>query len=1513
MSNYSEYNQNPGQVITFYSYKGGVGRSMALANVACILADEQSKINGRGVLVVDCDLEAPGLHRYFSGYMSKHFKELKLTEQRIDDQPGMLELFSTLDKSTQKYKAPQTEDLAQEIIKSINFNNYIINTDLPKLSLIKAGRLDEKYAKRVNKFSWEKLFNRSPYLYRSLAEYWADQYQYVLIDSRTGETDISGVCTILMPEKLVLVFSANSQSTRGVLRIAEKAIKHRYLSDDLRPLQIYPLPSRIDESEMLLSNNWRMDSEYGYQFIFEKLLIEYNALRYNLNDYFNEVQIQYSPYYSYGENIAVLDAFSDTRLSLATSYRTFSNKLIADNLFSYEKFDAVFNTHVDPNIDQLYVQLPLIIHENESVQSVNVNEIFRLNEEQYPVMVILGPPGSGKSTLLQRLELDYYRQYSKAKELRLPFYVKLHQYSQVSLDDPIEPLDFLQLMWAERYKDTGLELKSLLREGRVLLLLDAINEIPHSISDSYNLSIDLWRKFSINQQQLGNKIIFTSRSFDDSQSLRSPELQVLNIALQPLTEENIIEFLKIYLPEEYQEVFEVIKDDEILEFYNNPYYLSLLCKQIAFIKSLPESKLSLNVNKVREITQQLENKEKFNQQNIDNRLNRIISNVNAAKSGELGIGNFDELTRKYLQVFAQLVRNDSHQLDEKFVQLTLMIDKGEEETQRWERRSLESIGEIIKMNEEDYPVMVILGAPGSGKSTILRRLELDYYRGQIGAEGNRLSFFVPLNRYKPGAIEKPVEPIDFLESMWGKYYDDTGITLRSLLKEGRLLLLLDAVNEIQHSSSEDYEKLIDLWREFSIDHRQQGNRIIFTCRSLDYSHSLSSPDMRVPNVELQPLTVEKIREFLQVYQPANHAKVFEEIRKAGTLEFYNNPYFLSLLCNQIGKDGEVPKGHASLFTGYVRAAMKREMDSDLFTNEGFLSKSDRLKLTRNQWANVFHLPEASKIPERLSHLAYEMQQSGEKKENKQIRIGFKQALELIGIGKPEKIIECGVAISVLDQDIHSDEVKFHHQLLHVYFAARRLAEEPKPELVSVEWRASEVRPTLAETLVSLANGDPLPPPGQTGWEETTLAALPMSNDPEGYVAKLIEHNLPLAARCAVSPEVKISEELKNRIRRELIGRTQDKKADLRARIAAGDALGLIGDPRFEKYQSEEGECLLPPMVEIPGGEYLIGDDYSGFTRERPAHKVRLNAYKIGVYPVTNAEYAKFIEAGGYEEECWWDTANALRWLRKGGAEDQKKSFRDDRLRWQNNWTDDEIRGLIAQKRATEQQVESFLWRRNSTEEEFERQLDEWFPRGILDRVPRYWDDSTYNSPAQPVVGICWYEARAYCKWLSEVTGDEYRLPTEVEYEAATRGLEGRKYAYGEDFDSERCNTLESHIRRPTPVGIFDNRTPEGAYDLTGNVWTWTTTIYDKEKYGYPYKAEDGREDTEVRAGSEEGSTDGKSVRAADRVFRGGGWSYSAVYCRSARRIAGTPGYRGDDLGFRLSRTLPLALLPLRAE
>ncbi|MBL8172266.1 MAG: SUMF1/EgtB/PvdO family nonheme iron enzyme, partial [Acidobacteria bacterium] len=755
------------------------------------------------------------------------------------------------------------------------------------------------------------------------------------------------------------------------------------------------------------------------------------------------------------------------------------------------------------------------------------------------------------------------------------------------------------------------------------------------------------------------------------------------------------------------------------------------------------------------------------------------------------------------------------QINKRFVNLTLLLDKGEHETQRWQRPAdsesyrFNDLRDVLAKTRE-HPALVLLGAPGSGKSTLLRRLQLDHSIDCLRDGAEPVSVFVPLNSYRAHAKGELPEPGEWLNQYWKLKYPQLP-PLESLLQDGRALLLLDALNEMPHKSTADYQRLVGLWRDFVQDVCGKGNRVIFSCRSLDYSASLSSKELRVPQVEVQPMTAEQARAFLTVYQPAHQERIWHEINGTREFTFYQTPYFLKLLCEQVNAGGDIPKGRAGLFTGFVRQSLKRELNGELFQlAAGLLSEADHEKLSLNRWRNEFELPERGMLFPKLSELAFTMQQKGLETEGAQVRIDFDDACDLLADGQPgalaEALLKAGIALNVLDKDVAQYEILFFHQLLQEYFAARRLAKAPNPALVHVEWQADKVSEPLAETLAKLADGDPLPPLAQTGWEETTLTAAPMAKDSTTFVRDLIEPNLPLAARCAAAPEVQVSPELKRDLQQRLIERTQDQRADVRARIAAGEALGLLGDPRFERRSGEYGDYLLPPLVTIPGGEYTIGVNKSDYDDEKPAGAVELAEFQIGQFPVTNAEYKLFMEAGGYEDERWWDTPEAQAWLSgEGAAEGQKQGWRDFRERLLA-LTDEDIRGLVKENRITTKQAEDWITIRNWTEEEFEGQLEEKYPAGKRYHEPEVWSDARFNNPAQPVVGVTWFEARAYCNWLTAnaANGLIYRLPTEAEFEAAARGKKGRQFPYGKKFDSAKCNTFESHIRRTTPVGVFDN-------------------------------------------------------------------------------------------------------------
>jgi Mrp family chromosome partitioning ATPase len=323
--------QARGEIITFYSYKGGTGRTMALANVACVLVEQLR--DGEQVLVVDWDLEAPGLHRFFPGRLGP---QSVTSDGELDSLPGLMDALTKLRDRLPPERAISPEASASvvaDVFSGLDVNAFVSDSGIANVRIMRAGSNDHgQYAREVNTFDWEGLFSRAPTVYRELAEWLAKTFRYVLIDSRTGVTDISGICTSLLPEKLVVVFTPNRQSLTGVRELVERATSYRRESDDLRPLLVFPLPSRIEASLQDLRARWRFgDRDHGivgYQPMFEELFRRVYAVPdCDLSRYFDEVQIQQTPDYAYGEEIAVRR--SSDRFSLEKSYRVFADRLVS--------------------------------------------------------------------------------------------------------------------------------------------------------------------------------------------------------------------------------------------------------------------------------------------------------------------------------------------------------------------------------------------------------------------------------------------------------------------------------------------------------------------------------------------------------------------------------------------------------------------------------------------------------------------------------------------------------------------------------------------------------------------------------------------------------------------------------------------------------------------------------------------------------------------------------------------------------------------------------------------------------------------------------------------------------------------------------------------------------------------------------------------------------------------------------------------------------------------------------
>ena len=186
-------------VVTFYSFKGGVGRSMALMNCAAKLVQEK-----KSVLVVDFDLEAPGLDTF---KLNKPRRKLKGIVDYITDYLNY--------------------DIAPDIEPYIYASSF--KDDSECLRFMPAGRRDVDYHKRLNSINWRTLYEKRDgyFLFENLKAQWAkSNLDYVLIDSRTGHTDIGSICTRQLPDAVVILFFPNEQNLLGLSPVV-KRIKER--------------------------------------------------------------------------------------------------------------------------------------------------------------------------------------------------------------------------------------------------------------------------------------------------------------------------------------------------------------------------------------------------------------------------------------------------------------------------------------------------------------------------------------------------------------------------------------------------------------------------------------------------------------------------------------------------------------------------------------------------------------------------------------------------------------------------------------------------------------------------------------------------------------------------------------------------------------------------------------------------------------------------------------------------------------------------------------------------------------------------------------------------------------------------------------------------------------------------------------------------------------------------------------------------------------------------------------
>jgi MinD-like ATPase involved in chromosome partitioning or flagellar assembly len=308
----------PGRVTTFYSYKGGTGRSMLVANVAWLLASA-----GKRVLVMDWDLEAPGVHRYFKPFLA----DPDLAETR-----GIIQWLTDYWDAVIDSESTDIEMLVREFADPRRYVVPLVTGGyLPSsggIDLLGAGRQDSTYAAAVASFSFSRLYEElqgEDFIAAAKALLCGPEgYDHVLIDSRTGISDTAGICTVGLADTLVVCFTYNNQSLAGAANVARsarnmaRAARHRAaaLGRPSSEYLVYGVPTRVDNIDPDRVQHRRQHAWATFADVVCPMPAEQQQKRWI------ESEIPYHPLYAYEEVLAAcVEKLEDQRGVLGAAQR----------------------------------------------------------------------------------------------------------------------------------------------------------------------------------------------------------------------------------------------------------------------------------------------------------------------------------------------------------------------------------------------------------------------------------------------------------------------------------------------------------------------------------------------------------------------------------------------------------------------------------------------------------------------------------------------------------------------------------------------------------------------------------------------------------------------------------------------------------------------------------------------------------------------------------------------------------------------------------------------------------------------------------------------------------------------------------------------------------------------------------------------------------------------------------------------------------------------------------------
>ena len=789
----------------------------------------------------------------------------------------------------------------------------------------------------------------------------------------------------------------------------------------------------------------------------------------------------------------------------------------------------------------------------------------------------------------------------------------------------------------------------------------------------------------------------------------------------------------------------------------------------------------------------------------------------------------------------------------------LAIDRsGEEENPRGENTPLPVLGAVIAS-----PNLVLLGDPGGGKSTFVNFLAhclaahalepeqgwIKHLNGWQDKEDDLLPIPVILRdfaRYFSEKIPPKAEPGHLWEFIISRLkaqnLEFAADAIAKKLESGKAIVLLDGLDEVPTQAQRIFVR--DAVRTFV--ERYGNSRFLVTCRILSYQPpAKGKPDLRLtelPSFEIARFDEQKISRFVKAWyaelarmgtiaaedQDGLTARLAEAVQRPDLQRLAPNPLLLTVMALVHTHKGRLPDARALLYEETVEILLWRWEQIKLGGDEN----APRLRQ---------YLLEAGRTDVDLKRVLWELAFHA----HAASKTNGSEGLADI----PEHRILKALAALKCDAEHPNGDLNWAQNLVNLMKVRAGILLERQPEIFTFphrtfqEYLAGAYLASQTDFATSTAH---LVRKDTALWREVALYAagkLVYVNADVSKALSLVAELCPAEAKKGDVPwrlawlggdviqEIGLKRARDSVNGRDLFERTQVRLIDFlegnhlapRERALAGDTLSALGDTRFD-----EAAWYLPKdenlgFVQIPAGEFIMGS--------------------------------------------------------KKGEGDDSRETPQHKVSLPDYW--------MAKYPVTVAQFRAFVETTDYTD---------------------FKKDALKDPDNRPVRYLTWYNALAYADWLNEklsvfskqnanknalwegiFSGNLHvTLPSEAEWEKASRGTDGRIYPWGNEFDPNKVNNDDAGIGTTSAVGCFPSgASPYGLLDMSGNLWEWVRTIFDEERYKYPYKNDDGRERMEKNDD-------------LLRVLRGGAFGNTSYGVRCAYRLRSSPGNGHNyNFGFRV--------------